>query len=160
MDTRSHRTLVTTPGDCSIVITRVFDASRALVFEAHTGPDHVRTWLLGPPGWSMPVCEIDLRVGGAWRYLYANADGRDMDMHGVYLEIDRPERVVTTECWGGGWPETVNTLVLHEAEGRTTMTSTMLFPTPKARDAAMNTGMSDSLDLTYDRLADHLDGLA
>ena len=80
-----------------LLITRVFDAPRNLVFDAWTKPELVRRWLLGPPGWTMPVCEIDLRVGGACRYLWRNADGTEMGMRGVIREIVPPERLVATE---------------------------------------------------------------
>ena len=89
---------VTTPSEREIVMTRVFDAPRQLLFEAHTKPDLVKRWLLGPPGWSMPVCEIDLRVGGKFRYVWRrDNDGTQMGMGGVYREIEAPERIVNTE---------------------------------------------------------------
>lgn len=90
----SEKTLeLTTRGDREIVMTRVFDAPRRLVFDAFTKPELVKQWLLGPPGWTMPVCEIDLRVGGAYRYVWRAADGQKMGMGGVYREIQAPERL-------------------------------------------------------------------
>jgi len=102
----------TTPTDREIVITRVVAAPRKLVFAAWTNPQHVPEWLLGPPGWSMPVCEIHLCVGGPWRYVWRNSDGGEMAMSGRFREVVPPTRLVWTERWGPEWPETVNTLVL------------------------------------------------
>jgi len=95
---------LTTPSDREIVMTRVFDAPRKLVFDAHIKPDLVKRWLLGPPGWSMLVCEIDLRVGGEYRYVWKrDSDGTEMGMGGVYREIAAPERLVTTERFDEAW---------------------------------------------------------
>src|SRR3982075_1294051 len=95
---------LTTRGDREIVMTRVFDARGALVFDAFTKPELVKRWLLGPPGWSMPVCEIDLRVGGKYRYVWRrDSDGTDMGMGGVYREIVAPERIVATEKFDQAW---------------------------------------------------------
>src|SRR3982075_999836 len=88
---------LTTRGDREIVMTRVFDAPRTLVFDAFTKPELVKQWLLGPPGWSMPVCEINLRVGGTYRYVWRHTNGNEMGMGGVYREIAVPERLVATE---------------------------------------------------------------
>src|ERR1700740_2690854 len=90
---------LTTPTEREIAMTRVFDAPRRLVFDAMTRPELVKRWLLGPPGWSMPVCEIDLRVGGTYRYVWRGADGTEMGMRGVYREIAPPERLVATESF-------------------------------------------------------------
>ena len=141
------------PSDREILMTRSFDAPRRLVFEAYTNPAHVPHWMLGPPGWSMPVCEIDLRPGGKWRFVWRKADGSEMAMQGEYREIVAPERIVWTESWGGPWPETVNTLVLTEEDGRTTLRCTLLYPSKQARDAAFATGMKDGASQSFDRLA-------
>ena len=85
-------TTYSTPSDTEIVITRVVDAPRPIVFEAWTKPKHLQQWLLGPPGWTMPVCEIDLRPGGAWRYVWRKADGEEMTMGGIFREVVPPER--------------------------------------------------------------------
>jgi uncharacterized protein YndB with AHSA1/START domain len=105
------------------------------------------------------TCEIDLRPGGSWRFVWRHADGREMAMRGVYREVTPPERLVTTESWGGDWPETVNTLVLTEDEGRTTMTQTVLYPSKEARAAAVATGMKEGVSVSFDRLDDHLRAL-
>jgi uncharacterized protein YndB with AHSA1/START domain len=89
---------VSTPSDREIRVTRDFDARRRLVFDAFTKPEHVRRWLLGPPGWTMPLCEIDLRVGGAYRYVWrSEQDGSQMALGGVFREITPVERLVATE---------------------------------------------------------------
>jgi len=150
---------VTAPGERDIVMTRVFDAPRTLVFDAHTKPELVKRWLLGPPGWSMPVCEIDLRVGGAYRYVWRHdRDGTKMGMGGVYREIAAPERLVTTERFDEAWypGEALNTLVLVEKGGRTTLTQTMLYESRQARDAVVKSNMEKGVAASYDRLAELL----
>ena len=149
-------TTFTTPSDREIVITRRLDAPRRLVFDAWTKPEHLPHWMLGPDGWTMPVCEIDLRPGGAWRFVWRRSDGAEMEMRGEYREVVPPERLVNTESWGGDWPETLNTLVLTEQGGRTTMTSTTLYPSKEARDAALRTGMKEGMSLSFDRLDEYL----
>jgi uncharacterized protein YndB with AHSA1/START domain len=141
-----------TPTDTQVVIKRVVDAPRRIVFDAWTNPKYVPRWLLGPPGWTMPVCEIDLRPGGTWHYVWRRTDGSEMAMHGSYKEVVPPERLVSTESWGPQWPETVNTLVLAESGGRTTITLTITYPSREARDAALQTGMKDGLEQGYARL--------
>src|SRR5215207_160123 len=157
--TTTHRvnaTTFSTPSDQEIVMTRVVDAPRRLVFAAHTDPKHLPHWMLGPEGWSMPVCEIDLRPGGAWRFVWRRSDGSEMEMRGVYQEIVPPERLVSSESWGGDWPETLNTLVLSEEGGKTTITQRVLYPSKEARDAALKTGMQEGMALGFDRLAEYL----
>jgi uncharacterized protein YndB with AHSA1/START domain len=143
---------VTTPSDREVAMTRVFDAPRRLVFEAWTNPEHVPHWMIGPEGWTMPVCEIDLRAGGSWHFVWRKADGSEMDMRGAYREVRAPDRLVSTESWGPEWPETINTLTLTERDGRTTATITVLYPSKDARDAALKTGMKEGAGQSYDRL--------
>ncbi len=150
---------VATPTEREIVVTRVFDAPRRLVFDAWTNPRHLPRWMLGPEGWTMPVCEIDLRPGGAWHFVWRHSDGTEMAMRGVYREITPPERLVSTESWGGDWPETLNTLVLSEEDGKTTSTVTILYPSKEARDAALKTGMKEGMSLSFDRLNEYLASL-
>jgi uncharacterized protein YndB with AHSA1/START domain len=116
--------------------------------------------MLGPSGWTMPVCEIDLRPGGAWHFVWRKSDGTEMEMRGVYREVTPPERLVATESWGGDWPETVNTLVLSEKDGQTTVTQTVLWPSKQARDRALETGMKSGMTQSFDRLAEYLGTLA
>ena len=152
---------VTTPSDLEIRVTRVFDAPRRLIFECHTEPALVRRWLLGPPGWSMPVCEIDLRVGGEYRYVWrSDADGSEFGFRGEYREIRAPERVVHTERIDGADvndDHALCTLELTEEDGRTTLTQSMRFPTTALRDQALESGMSDGMASSYDRLEQVVD---
>jgi len=149
-------TTFTTPTDREIVMTRVFDAPRRLVFEAYTSPDYLPRWMLGPEGWSMPVCDVDLRPGGAWHFVWRRADGTEMAMRGIYQEVAPPERLVSTESWGGDWPETLNTLVFSEENGKTTITQHTRYQSKEARDEAIKTGMLEGMSQTYDRLAEYL----
>jgi len=151
---------VTTPTDREIVMTRVLDAPRQLVFDAWSNPKHVPRWMLGPEGWTMPICEIDLRPGGEWHFVWRKSDGAEMGMRGVYREIKPPDRLVSTESWGGDWPETLNTLVLTEQNGKTTITNTVLYPSKQARDAALKTGMKEGVAQSFDRLEKYLMSLA
>lgn len=150
---------VTTPSDREISMTRIFNAPRRLVFEAYTKPHLLSRWLLGPEGWTMPVCEIDLAVGGRYRYVWRHKDGREMAMGGVYREIVVPERLVTTELFDEDWTggETLSTLVLVEQGGMTTMTTTVVYASQQARDGALRSGMTDGLEAGYSRLDDVLE---
>jgi uncharacterized protein YndB with AHSA1/START domain len=149
---------ITTPSDREIAMTRVFDAPRALVFEALTKPELVQQWLLGPPGWSMPVCEIDLKVGGAYRYLWRGPDGTEMGVRGVVREIVAPERLVATERFDESWypGEALITSVLVERDGKTTLTLTVLYESKEARDGVLKTPMDKGLAQSYNRLAELL----
>ena len=151
---------ITTPSEREIVMTRTFDAPRKLVFDAWTNPKHLPRWLLGPDGWTMPICEIDLRKGGGWHYVWERADGTRMDMHGNYEEVTPPERIVSTESWGADWPKNLNTLVFEEKDGKTTVTNTILYASKEVRDAALKTGMKEGVSVSYDRLAKYLLSLA
>ena len=153
---------VTTPTGREIVMTRVFDAPRSLVFDALTKPELVKRWLLGPPGWTMPVCEIDLRVGGTYRYVWRKAPATEMGMGGVFREIVRPERIVTTELFDEDWTggETLITTTLLEHRGKTTLTVTVRYSSREARDGALKTGMEQGVAASYDRLADLLVSIA
>jgi uncharacterized protein YndB with AHSA1/START domain len=159
--TNTGKLKVTTPTDREIAMTRVFDAPRCLVFDALTKPELVRQWLLGPPGWSMPVCEIDLKVGGAYRYLWRNANGTEMGMRGVFREIVVPERLVTTENFDQPWypGDALTTNVLIEESGRTTLTLTVLYDSQKTRDAALKAPMEKGVAASYDRLEELLPSL-
>lgn len=155
-----HMTTFSTPSDREVVAVRTFDAPRRLVWDAHTKPEHIPHWMTGPDGWVMPICEIDLRPGGAWRYGWSKADGSEpFEMFGTFREIAAPERLVYTERWGTDWPEAVNTLVFAEENGRTTLTCTVVYPSKEARDQALATGMTDGWGTSYDRLDEHLRSL-
>ena len=141
-------------GEREIVMTRVFNAPRDLVFDALTKPELVKRWLLGPPGWSMPVCQIDLKVGGSYRYVWRNEDGREMGMGGKYKEIVRPERIVHTELFDEAWyeGESLNTWTLAEQGSNTTLAETMRYETQKTRDAVLESGMESGVATSYERL--------
>ncbi len=143
-----------TPTEREIVVTRVFNAPRKLVFDAFTKPELLKRWLLGPDGWTLDVCEVDLRVGGAYRYVWRRPNGAEMGMGGIHREIVIPERVVATqlfdEDWTGG--EAIGTLVLIERDGKTTLTNTLLYSSKEARDAVLKTPMDKGMAAGYDRL--------
>lgn len=153
---------VTTPSDREVEITRVFDAPRKMVFDAFTKPDLVKRWLLGPPGWSMPVCEIDLKVGGKFRYEWRNQDGRSMGMGGVFRELAAPGRIVHTELFDEDWTggETKVTTIFTEKAGKTTVAMTVLYASREARDGAMGTGMTRGMEDSYARLDEMFAGSA
>jgi len=152
--TKTGAVKITTPTDRELVMTRVFDAPRGMVFDALTKADLVKRWLLGPPGWTMPVCEIDLRVGGKYRYAWQNADGRKMGMGGTFKEIVRPSRIVTAELFDEDWTggETLVTTEIVETNGKTTLTTTVRYSSREARDGAIKTGMAKGVEASYDRL--------
>ena len=152
--TSTIKTGVTTfamPNDLEVVITRLVDAPRRMVYDAWTNPRHIPNWL-APEGWSMPVCEIEPRPGAAWRYVYRKQDGTEMTLHGVVRELRPPERIVMTESWGPEWPETVNTVVLTESGGRTIIELTIRYPSMEARDAALSTGAKEGLEQGFVKL--------
>jgi uncharacterized protein YndB with AHSA1/START domain len=148
---------VETVGDAELLLTRAFDAPRELVFEALTRPALIQRWLLGPGGWTMPVCEVDLRPGGKFRYVWRKG-GKDMGMSGIFREIDAPERIVHSEIFDDDWTggEAVVTTILSERDRRTTMTMTVRYASAAAREAALKTGMIDGMSGTYDRLEELL----
>ena len=146
---------VSTPSDREVLVTRDFDAPRRLVFDAFTKPGLVRRWLLGPPGWTMPLCEIDLRVGGAYRYVWRNEkDGSQMAMGGVFREVIPLERLVATEKFDDAWypGEALDTTVFNETRGITRTTITVLYESQEARDTARRSGMEYGMAAGYDRL--------
>jgi uncharacterized protein YndB with AHSA1/START domain len=157
---RSGNLIVTVPSDREIVLTRAFDAPRRLVFGAMTKPELLKRWLLGPPGWSMVLCEVDLNVGAEFRYLWRNSNGAEMGMRGLYREIAPPERIVNTACFDFGCEpqsgEQLTTTILTEERGQTTLTCTVLYPSEQARDATIASGMAQGVAFSYDRLAELL----
>jgi uncharacterized protein YndB with AHSA1/START domain len=151
----THPLTVTAVGDHVLLFTRDFDAPRALVFEAITTPALLQQWMLGPGGWTMPVCEVDLRPGGRFRYVWRK-NGKDMGMSGTFQEIVPPERIVHTEIFDQDWTggETLVTTTLTETGGRTTLTMTVRYANAAAREGALQTGMVGGMSDTYDRLQD------
>jgi uncharacterized protein YndB with AHSA1/START domain len=155
--TNTGKLRVVAKGEREIVMTRIFDAPRHLVYEAFTKPELVRLWLLGPPGWSMPVCEMDVRVGGGYRWVWRHeSQGTEMGVSGVYREVVPPERIVATEKFDQSWypGEAVGTVVLSERGGKTTLTQTLLYESREARDGVLKSPMEQGVGASYDRLAD------
>lgn len=143
------------PSDYEIRITRDFDAPATTVFDAFTRPELVRRWLLGPPGWTMPRCDIDLRVGGAYRYVWrSDADGAQMGMGGTFREVVRHERLVATERFDEAWypGEALDTTTFTAVGGHTRVTITILYESQEARDAARRSGMEHGMAAGHDRL--------
>jgi uncharacterized protein YndB with AHSA1/START domain len=153
---------VTTPNDRDIVLSRVFDAPRRLVYEAMSQPELLKRWLFGPPGWEMTVCEDDLRVGGAFHWAWRGPNGEEMSMRGTYREVVPPERIVRTESFEFGCApqsgEQLASLVLVEQGSRTALTLTVRYPSKEARDGAIASGMEHGVAAGYDRLEEILAG--
>jgi len=152
---------VTMPSDREVTVTRSFKAPRALVFRAYTEPALVRRWMLGPPGWSLPICEMDVRVGGSYRWRWrSDTDAAEFGFVGTFREVQPPSRLVHTERFvpgtaGDGDPsggEALVTTTFAEAGGITTVTTVMDFGSKEARDAAVKTGMTDGMEQSYQLL--------
>jgi uncharacterized protein YndB with AHSA1/START domain len=155
----SGKLTVTTPSDREIVMTRVFDAPRDLVFEAHSSAEHMKQWW-GPRKYETISAEIDFRPGGKWRIVHRGPDGEEYGFHGEYREIVRPERIVWTFVFEGAPGEpAVETLTLEEHEGKTTLTATSVAPSAEERDAVLDSGMVEGATETFDRLEEYLEVL-
>jgi len=146
---------VAIPTEREIVMTRVFDAPRNLVFDAFSKPELLKRWF-GPRGWSLVVCEVDFKVGGKWRFVLRGPDGTEMGMRGVYREIAPPERTVHLEMFDDYPGESIVTAVFVEENGKTTMTATVLYESQVIRDAVIKSGMEHGAAETYDKLAEYL----
>lgn len=146
---------VTTPTDQEVCMTRLFDAPPSLVFEVMTKPEHVKRWWgqLGD-GYSVPVCEIDLRPGGAWKFVNRHPSGEAV-FYGEYLEITPTSRVVFTEIFAP-YPDVVSVVTseLVDEGGKTRFTATVRYPSLEVRDMVMSTGMTRGAGTSYDRLED------
>ena len=151
-DTRTLQ--VTTPSDLEVTITRDFHAPRQLVFDALTQPELIRQWLGIHGTWRWVVCDVDLRVGGGYRYVWRNAKGREMAMGGTFLEIKAPERLVNTELFDDPWypGEGHATAVLTERDGWTTLSSTVRAESREARDTILRSDMDSGVSAAYDTL--------
>ena len=149
---------VTTPSEREIAMTRVFDAPRSLVFDAWTKPELLKRWLGVRGGWTFAVCEVDLKVGGAYRFVWRGPDGREMGMGGVYREIVRPERLVATEKFDESWYEgdALDTTTFVERGGKTTATTTVRYVSQEVRDAVLKTPMLTGVAESYDKMAEVL----
>ncbi len=151
---------LTLPSDREIVMKRVFDAPRELVFEAHSKCEHLGKWW-GPRRYTLSVCEMDFRPGGAYRFVHRDADGADYGFRGEFREIMRPERIVWTfEFEGMPGHVSLQTLTLEEQDGKTKLTATALFDSVEDRDGMLQSGMEEGMAETLDRLAEHLESMA
>ncbi|MBO6604098.1 SRPBCC family protein [Rhodophyticola porphyridii] len=167
MTTPSNKARVTQPGDAEILVTRRFAAPRALVFRAYTEPALMQRWLLGPPGWTMPVCEMDLRVGGAYRWQWRNeADGAIFGFHGEFLEVVTHARLVETQIYDPGTmggemgPPSIITIDFAEDGPETVLTTRIAFASPEACRAALETGMTDGMEQSYRQLDRLIPGMS
>jgi uncharacterized protein YndB with AHSA1/START domain len=162
---RHGSAVVTLPSDTEILITRAFDAPAELVFKAYTTPELVKRWW-GYESSEWLVCEIDLRVGGGWRYVTRVDRGFEVAFHGEFREIDPPHRLVSTEVYEGAPvpdPEAagaLNVVTFDEADGVTTMTVLVQAPSREVRDAVIESGMESGMQISYDRLEDLVRGQA
>ncbi len=141
-------------GEREIVLSRNFIAPRPAVFAALTTPELVTRWLLGPPGWSMAECEIDLKVGGAYRYLWRHPNGAEMGLRGVFVEVAPPERLVHTENFDAAWypgQALVTTTLLEQLE-TTALVAVLAYDSREARDIVLASAMDNGLVASYDRL--------
>ncbi len=156
----SHTLTVTTPSDREIVMTRTFDAPRELVFEAMTKPEHMKEWW-GPRGYTMPVCEIDLRPGGEYRFVSADADGNEYAFRGEYREIVRSgeDRLDLRVRGDAGQRQCRHHDPRRRRTAKTTITSTSVFDSVEQRDGMLESGMETGAAETYDRLAELLEKL-
>jgi len=153
---------ITTPSDREIAMTRVFDAPRRLVYDAYTKPELLKRWLGVHNGWILAVCEIDLKVGGTYRYVWRGPDGMEMGMRGVYKELIPSERVVATEKFDQPWyeGEAVGTVTFDERDGKTTLTMTIRYASKDVRDAVLASPMEQGVAAGFDKLAELLPTLA
>jgi uncharacterized protein YndB with AHSA1/START domain len=149
------RLSVTMPSDREIAMTRVFDAPRELVFEAYTTPALLKRWLGVHNNWVLAVCEIDLRPGGKYRYVWQGPDRAEMGMGGTYREVKAPERIVATERFDQSWypGDAESTVTLVEHEGKTTLTLTVRYESRAARDQVLASPMEQGVAIGFDTLA-------
>ena len=159
---------VTLPSDREVRVTRTFNAPRQLVYDAHTKPELVRKWMVGYPGWDMPICEMDVRVGGTYRWQWRNReDGKAFGFFGTFTEVNAPSHITHNEYYdpgdiGGAWGDgsmplgepCIVSLDLSEQDGVTTLVCTMQFASKEARDGAVATGMTDGMEYNYASLED------
>jgi uncharacterized protein YndB with AHSA1/START domain len=146
--------ILTTPTDKEIAITRVFNAPRELVFDCYTKPELLRRWMFGPNGWTFTVCDIDLRVGGKFRYVWTASDNSSMGIGGVFKTILTPEKIINTQLFDQDWTggEAIVTLSLTERHGQTTAVTSILHSSQEARDMALQSGMEHGMEMGFERL--------
>lgn len=151
---------VTLPSDTEVCVRRSFEAPVDLLWRAYTDAELFQRWCLGPPGWTMPVCEMDVRVGGTFRWRWrSDEDGKEFGFHGEYREVECHAKIVNTEVYDPGDmgvsmgdEPTVVTVTFDEQDGTTTMTTVVRYASQADRDAALASGMTDGMEMTYERL--------
>ena len=156
----AEKAQVTLPSDREVKVVRSFRAPRALVYRAYTEPPLMKRWLLGPPGWTMPVCEMDVRVGGHYRWQWKSDEGsQQFGFSGTFREVDPASRIVHSEKYepgtvGGPYPgpEAIVTISFIEDGGVTTVTTLIDYGSKEARDGAMQSGMTDGMEMSYQLL--------
>ena len=153
-----HKSTVTLPNDRDVVVVRAFNAPRTLVFDAWTQPKLLQRWMLGAPGWTFPVCEMDVRPGGKFKWRWrSDESGAEFGFSGEFLEVVRPSRTVHVERYepgdvGGEMGEALVTTELTEKNGVTTQTMTIHYESKAVRDAALKTGMTDGMEMSFQKL--------
>ena len=152
---------VSLPSDTEVRVTRDFKAPRRLVWQAHVDPKLFQRWIGGYPGWSMPVCEMDVRTGGKYRWRWRTDDGgQEFGFFGEYVEVEAPVRMIATEYYDPGTmggamdanSPTINHTSFIENNGVTTLVTLLKYVSKEARDAAISTGMTDGMEVSYARL--------
>ena len=154
---QTERLMVTTPSDREIAMSRTFDAPRHLVWDAYTKPELLKKWLGVFGGWTFAVCEVDLKVGGKYRFVWSK-DGHEMGMGGIYREIVKNTRIVSTEKFDDPWyeGEAEGTVLFEEKAGRTTLTMLVRYDTKEIRDAVLQSPMETGVAASFDVLAELL----
>jgi uncharacterized protein YndB with AHSA1/START domain len=159
MGENGKKLTVTTPSDREIVMTRLFDAPRELVFDAHTSCEHMSKWW-GPRRYEVSSCEMDVRPGGAWRIVHSDPDGKEFPFRGEFREVVRPERLIWTFEWEGMPGHiSVETLTFEERDGKTLITGRSVFDTVEDRDGMLQSGMEEGAAESYERLDEYLEAL-
>jgi uncharacterized protein YndB with AHSA1/START domain len=145
---------LTVPSDREVVLIRELDAPRELVFQAFTDPELLKKWLFGPPGWTLAVCQVDLRPGGVLRYVWRGQQGEEMGLRGVFREVVPPERLVHTEIFDQDWTggETLVTTTMTECNGKTSVRMSIQYASRAGRDMALSTPMAEGMEMGYERL--------
>jgi uncharacterized protein YndB with AHSA1/START domain len=145
-------------GEKELIISRLFNAPHELVFDAFTKPMLLKRWLLGPPGWTMPTCSVDLKVGGLYRYVWRSEEGEELGVSGTFREIVESTKLVHTERFDEAWypGESVITTILKDQSGKTQLTGTIHYKTKDARDLVLKSNMEEGVGSSYDSLEDIL----
>jgi uncharacterized protein YndB with AHSA1/START domain len=145
---------ITTPSDRELAMIRSFDAPRSLLWDAWTKPELLKQWLGVRGGWTFAVCEVDLKVGGKYRYVWRGPSGAEMGMGGVFREVAKPERLVATEKFDESWYEgdAMDTTTFVERGGQTTVTTTVRYASKAVRDAVLKSPMESGVAESYNKL--------